>query len=351
MSVINRLIYTSEIINQGFSTHLLEIKFSNNIEQLRRLNIRKIYQFIKLVINLIKSIRSIRPDIIYFSLMPVGKGLLRDMFFVAVIKWYKVTPVYHLHNKGIKRNSKIWILRKLYEYIFRGSYIIHLSRNLYEHETSRLKLKNCKFRIIPNGISLFKHIEAEKQDSVINLLYLSNLFPQKGIIDLIEIYRILVKKLPDIRLSVVGGFPYRKTHRQVVNLIKKFNLEDKILFKGPKYGRQKAREYKQADIFVYPTTFRQECFPLVILEAMQSGLPIFASDEGAISEIIDNCVNGIVLQNWTAESFSAEIEFLIKDETLRSKLGENARKTFREFYTVNTLEQNMRNFFKEEFLK
>jgi glycosyltransferase involved in cell wall biosynthesis len=351
VSIINRLIYASQKINQGFSTYLLEIKFSNRIDQLRRLNIRKIYQFLKLILNLIRSIRSIRPDIIYFSLMPVGKGLLRDLFFVLIIKWYKVTPVYHLHNKGIERNSKRWILRKLYEFIFRDSYIIHLSRSLYDHEMSRLKLKNSKFRIIPNGISKFKHIEAEKQNNAIKLLYLSNLFPQKGILDLIEIYNILVKRNPDIVLSVVGGFPYRKTHQQVIQLIRKYNLEDKILMKGPRYGRQKSREYNQADIFIYPTTFRQECFPLVILEAMQSGLPIIASDEGAISEIIDNGTNGIVLCNWTAESFSSEIEALIKNETLRLKLGENAKKKFIELYTVNTLEQNMMNFFEEEFLK
>jgi glycosyltransferase involved in cell wall biosynthesis len=102
---------------------------------------------------------------------------------------------------------------------------------------------------------------------------------------------------------------------------------------------------------VYPTSFRQECFPLVILEAMQSGLPIIASDEGAISEIIDNDINGIVLKNWTAESFSEKIAVLIQDSDLRSKLGENAKKKFNENYTIHDLEKNMRDFFEEEFLK
>jgi glycosyltransferase involved in cell wall biosynthesis len=351
VSVINKLIYTSQIINQGFDTHLLEIRFSNRINQLRRLNIRKIHQFLKLILNLIREIRSIRPDVIYFSIMPVGKGFLRDLFFVIIIKWFRIIPVYHLHNKGIARNSELWFLRQIYQYVFRDSYIIHLSRSLYEHEMSRLKLKKSKFRIIPNGITLLKPAETEEQSSVTNLLYLSNLFPQKGIFNLIEIYNILEKKCPDTILSVVGGFPYRKTHRQVMKLINKYNLEKKVLLKGPKYGKHKTREYNQADIFVYPTSFRQECFPLVILEAMQSGLPIIASDEGAISEIIDNDINGIVIQNWTAESFSEKIAVLIQDSDLRSKLGENAKKKFTENYTIHNLEKNMRDFFEEEFLK
>jgi glycosyltransferase involved in cell wall biosynthesis len=214
----------------------------------------------------------------------------------------------------------------------------------------RINLKESKFRIIPNGISFFKPVETEKRSNAINLLYLSNLFPQKGIFDLIEIFNVLLREFPDTTLSVVGGFPYMKTHEQVNKLIRKYNLENRISLKGPKYGKQKTREYYQADIFIYPTTFRQECFPLVILEAMQTGLPIIASDEGAISEMIDNGINGIVLKNWTAESFATEIGILINDAKLRSKLGENAKKKFRELFTVNNLERNMRSFFAEEFL-
>jgi len=282
--------------------------------------------------------------------MPVGKGLFRDLFFVIIIKWFKIIPVYHLHNRGIARNSDKWIMKRLYQFIFRNSYIIHLSGKLYENEMSHLKLRNVKYRIIPNGIVLHKPVDTKKQDSVINLLYLSNLFPQKGIFNLIKIFKNLESEFPDIILSIVGGFPYRRTHGQVMKLIKKNNLELRVLLKGPKYGKNKTQEYNQADIFVYPTSFKQECFPLVILEAMQSGLPIIASDEGAISEIIDDGINGIVLRNWTVESFSEKLAILIRDSDLRLKLGANAEKKFLEYYTIHHLEKNMRNFYEEEFI-
>jgi len=350
VSVVNKLIYTSQIINKGFDTYLLEIRFSNKINQLRRLNLHKVFQFFRLAFRLIRSIKFIRPDIMYFSLMPVGKGLFRDLFFVIIIKWFKITPVYHLHNKGIARNSDKWIMKKLYQFIFRDSYIIHLSTKLYEHEMINLKLKNVKYRIVPNGISWSKTVEFVKHDGTINLLYLSNLFPQKGIINLIKIFKNIESEFPDVILSIVGGFPYRQTHKQVMKLIKYNNLEKKVLLKGPKFGKNKTMEYNQADIFVFPTSFRQECFPLVILEAMQAGLPIIASDEGAIPEIIDDGINGIILRRWTVESFSEKLALLIRDSELRSKLGMNAEKKFREFYTVHHLEKNMRDFYEEEFL-
>lgn len=350
VSIINKLIYQSQYINNGFKTHLLEIRFSNKINQLRRLNFSKIIQFFRLIIRLIKSIRSIQPDLIYFSLMPVGKGLFRDLFFVFVIKWYRITPVYHLHNKGIARNSNMWIMERLYRFVFNDSYIIHLSQKLYENEIMNLKLRNTRYRIIPNGIHIREDIKVERQFQGINLLYLSNLFPQKGIFNLLRIYKIIERRFPDIKLSVVGGFPYRKTQKQVTRLIKESNLENKVILKGPKYGKNKALEYNNADIFVFPTSFSQECFPLVILEAMQAGLPIIASDEGAISEIIEDGINGIVVKDWTIKSFSEKLAELILNSELQMNLGVNAKRKFSELYTAHHLEKNMREFYEKEFL-
>jgi len=351
VSVINKLIYISQTINLGFETHLLEIRFSNKIDQLRRLNFKKIYEFIRLAVRLIRSIQTIQPNIVYFSFMPVGKGLFRDLFFVIIIKWYKITPVYHLHNKGIARNSDRWIMKKIYQYVFRDSYIIHLSKKLYENEFSNLKLDNVKYRIVPNGIHLREDGKVKRQYQGINLLYLSNLFPQKGIFNLIGIFKNIEKKIPNVVLSIVGGFPYRKTQRQVIELLKENNLEKKIILKGPKYGKNKTFEYNNADIFVFPTSFNQECFPLVILEAMQAGLPIIASDEGAISEIIEDGINGVILKDWTIDSFSERLTELIRDSELQMRLGTNAKKRFMEFYTIHHLDKNMRDFFEEEFLE
>lgn len=351
VSIINKLIYQSPYINNGIQTYLLEIRFSNKINQLRRLNFSKIIRFFSLIFKLIRSIRVIRPDLIYFSLMPVGKGLLRDIFFVMVIKWFRITPVYHLHNKGIARNSKTWIRRQLYQFIFRDSYIIHLSQRLYESEMIHLKLHNVKYRIVPNGVQLREEVKVNRSLKGINLLFLSNLFPQKGIINVIHIFKKIEIRFPDIKLFIVGGFPYRNTKKKVARLIEKYNLKEKVILKGPKYGKNKALEYTNADIFVYPTSFSQECFPLVILEAMQAGLPIISTDEGAIPEIIEDGINGIIVRNWTIATFSEKLTELILNPELRMKFGMNAKMKFNNNYTLHHLEKNMRNFYEKEFLR
>jgi len=296
VSIINKQVYTSEIINRGINKSLLEIKFSDRISHLRKFSLYKIVRFIGLSFNLAARIRKFRPDYIYFSLMPVGKGFWRDLIFVIIIKLFRITPVYHLHNKGIKKRSGFFFMKWLYRFVFKNSYIIHLSDKLLENEILRLGIKNAKTKVIPNGIQREDISESRGKDDRFDILYLSNLFPEKGFMELIEVFSRLAREYQGIFLSIAGGFPDIKTRRELKKLIIEYNLKERIYLAGPKYGEEKQKLYSQADLFVFPSFFRQECFPLVILEAMQAGLPIITTEEGAIPEIIDNEINGIIIK-------------------------------------------------------
>jgi glycosyltransferase involved in cell wall biosynthesis len=76
------------------------------------------------------------------------------------------------------------------------------------------------------------------------------------------------------------------TERDFCAAIEKKNLSNCVFAHGAKYGNEKTYFFEQADIFVFPS--HDECFPLVLLEAMQSGLPIISTNEGGIPDIVDN---------------------------------------------------------------
>ena len=167
---------------------------------------------------------------------------------------------------------------------------------------------------------------------------------------MIGMFNELVLKYDHIHLNIVGGFPYLTTHSKVIKLIKELGLESRISLLGPKYGKQKSREYQKAHLFVFPTSFQQECFPLVILEAMNFGLPVVASTEGAIPEIIENGIDGFVISMDKRMEFISRIEELIMDQKLRERIGSNARKKFLEKYTDELVEKKVREFFENEIL-
>ena len=65
---------------------------------------------------------------------------------------------------------------------------------------------------------------------------------------------------------------------------------------GPKFGAQKSAILQHADIFVFPTYYPNECFPLVLLEAMQQHLPIISTHEGGIPEMVMQGRNGMLVE-------------------------------------------------------
>ena len=351
VSIINKQVYESEFINKGIEKSLLEIRFSSQLSHLRKLTFQKIYQLIRLSFRLTRRLINFRPDFIYFSIMPVGKGLWRDLIFVIIIKLFNVTPVYHLHNKGIERRSRCLLMKWIYRFVFRNSLVIHLSENLVRKEILSLGLRNIKIQIIPNGIKKVIIPENRNKPDYINILYLSNLFPGKGFHELIEVFGKLAKDDSNIYLHIAGGFPYLGIRKKVKKQILKSGLSSRIFLKGPRYDEEKSRIYGEADIFVFPSFFRQECFPLVIIEAMQAGLPVITTREGAIPEIIDNEINGIIINQKDNEALEYQIKRLVNDINLRSNLGSAAKKKFNENFTLEHFEKNMRNFYERELIQ
>ena len=100
--------------------------------------------------------------------------------------------------------------------------------------------------------------------------------------------------------------------------------------------------WKDADIFVFPTYYHNECFPLVILEAMEQGLPVISTNEGGIRDIIDNGNSGYTVEKNNPIDLASAIELLIKDPELCNSMGVAGRRQFEEKFTEEVFEKKMR---------
>ena len=114
-----------------------------------------------------------------------------------------------------------------------------------------------------------------------------------------------------------------------------------VNYVGSKYGKDKEKYFKEADIFVFPTFYGNECFPLVLLEAMQYKVPIITTDEGGIPDVVQNGVNGYVCERKDSVSLANSIEILLKNKERCSEFGENGYKIFKEKFTLDEFNKNI----------
>ena len=108
--------------------------------------------------------------------------------------------------------------------------------------------------------------------------------------------------------------------------------------------------FERADIFVFPTYYSNECFPLVLLEAMQHGLPCVTTDEGGIRDIVVNDSGFTVhrsSQGELAKETADAMEKLITDAELRTTMGKAGRTRLEEMFTEEVFEKRMKGLLVE----
>lgn len=82
--------------------------------------------------------------------------------------------------------------------------------------------------------------------------------------------------------------------------------------------------YAKADVFVFPT--QADCFPIAVMEAMAAGLPVVATDVGALSEEVENGVNGLIVPPGDAGAVFAAVRALVEDRSKRQTMAIASRR-------------------------
>ncbi|MEI7541988.1 MAG: glycosyltransferase family 4 protein [bacterium] len=200
--------------------------------------------------------------------------------------------------------------------------------------------------IIPNGVDINRFSPKNKpleqfSDGKLNILFTGRIEERKGLIYLIQAYKLLKKKYPNIRLIVVGRGPLLKNHRKYI--IK--NRIRGIHFEGFVSSQILPRYFASADIFCSPALFG-ESFGIVLLEAMASGKPVVAFDISGYRDVVDNNTNGLLAVPKSVKSLYKKLEILIKSKTLRQKLGKNGLLKTRNFTWKKIAARNL-SFYKK----
>ena len=165
------------------------------------------------------------------------------------------------------------------------------------------------------------------------VLFLSRIDPKKGLELLIEAVNSLRSVRDDFAL-VIGGSGEKHYEEKIRNLVRDSGFKEQTVFTGFINGSAKRALLRDSDIFVLPSY--DENFGMAIAEAMAAGLPVVVSNNVNIYREIDSSGAGIVT-TCDAKEFATAINRILDDDSLRDKMGKNARKLVEEKFRWKTI--------------
>ena len=340
-SVIGDYIKKSSTLKNKFNSKFINIGLSSRVNQINHLNPFKIFRYIKILIDVLICMIFFKPNLIVVTPTSYGNGLYKDSLIVLLIKLFNSNIILHFHNKRIE-SSLNKLEEIIYKIIFKNLKLILLSKLLLNDFIKYFD--NTKISYLPNGIPeiIYKKKEDDKSH-LVNILFLSNLIKKKGVWNLLKALKILKLNKLNFDCTVIGNTgDIDKIKFQ--NTIDRQGLKSVVHYLGPKYGEEKAIFFLKADIFVLPTEF--ECFPLVILEAMQHSLPIVSTIEGAIPEIVEDNSSGFLVKKNDSLEPASKLTKLIINKKLRTSFGKKSRLIYENKYSLKTFESNLISIIK-----
>lgn len=338
-AMMGKYIHDSKLINEMFDCYYINLTTAKSLQDIGKGGIKKLWKFVCLLVRIVKSLLGIHPQMVYVTPNSHGGAFYKDFVVVELIKLLGYKVIVHYHNKGVATCQDKWLDDKLYRIFFKNIKVILLADALYQDVEKYVKRENVF--ICPNGIPESLDVEptSERNNVIPQLLFLSNLLVDKGVLVLLDALKILKERGYSFICNFVGGETAEIDATRFVEEVEKRGLNDMAVYLGKKYGAEKNEEYRKSDIFVFPSL--NEAFGLVLLEAMEHALPCIATDEGGISDIVDEGETGFIVSKRNANILADKIEYLLIHPEERMRMGKLGYKKFKNQFTVGKFEERL----------
>lgn len=215
-----------------------------------------------------------------------------------------------------------------------GKRVIAISGPVREHLRRDFLVPEERIRLVYNGIDT-AHYAAAPAGSALEEYRRCHQIPEgrpviggigrlaagrvKGFDSLLVAVYLLKEVFPALQVLIVGDGPRRPFLEDVV---KRLGLRDRVCFSGS--SADVRLPLAMMDVFVFSSRW-PEAFGLTLVEAMAAGKPVVGTQVGAVPEIIQDQVNGLIVPVEDPSAMAEAIGRLLKDQALANRLGRQAQ--------------------------
>lgn len=280
---------------------------------------RQVLNSLYSVLRLISVFITNRLSCVYFTCSRSKSGFLKDFCLLIMCRLFNVRVVNHLHGTDFKNFYKYsgflkYFIKFAYSKVHTSIVLVDGMENEFS-EFPKMKpivINNCYPRELEDVIVSGKERE---------VLFLSNLIRSKGILEFLDAADLLCQKYSDIRFNIAGK-PMGDNLASEAEISKmcfdridilKSKYGKRINYLGLVRGKEKIELLKKTSIFILPSYYKTEAFPISIIEAMRTGCAIVTTNYKYLPSIVREC-NGILVEPKSIESIVVAVDNLFQDE-------------------------------------
>lgn len=285
-----------------------------------------IHKWVNATLNIRQYVKTYKPDVII--------GIMSLCTLAAKMACLgNKTPIVMTEHFAFERPAS-------YPFTLKNKFFKFGLNKLYDHITVLTeadkkaigtRLKNVT--VMPNPLSLKPAQGIDNKENVVLAVGRLDGWFVKGFDILIQAWGQIAKLYPEWKLQIAGT-GNNKNSNFLHNLVNQYGISNQVEFLG--FCKDMQQLYAKSSIFVLSS--RCEGFGLVLIEAMSQGCACIACDyKGRQSEIITNREEGLVCQPENSEELANRISEMIKNETYRNSIRENAIKRSLFYSLDNTI--------------
>lgn len=271
----------------------IDLASSSELAELGSFNLQKFFHFIRSVQKARVFLRANKEKkVIYFT--PGFPGVIqyfRDIFFLSLIGARKHRLVLHFHSGGLLEfHENHPVLSKMSAGVLGNLEEIILISEREERALHFYRPKKISF--LKNRLNQGSGPERKPLSSgeFLNVVFYSNLCEGKGLWDVLDTASLFrdSKDSKRIRFLIYGSWSADSIRSNFEREIFERKLGGLVEYRGAVVPTERGGVWKDADVFLFPTHFQRENYPLVLLEALQAGVPAITTRWRGIPEILED---------------------------------------------------------------
>jgi glycosyltransferase involved in cell wall biosynthesis len=314
-----------------------------------RFGLRKLFQTLTGYRSLFREAKKTKPSLALVPVSQTTMGFVKDAFYILALRMAGVPVLIQLRGSNFKTwqqsanaLTRFWVrfvLSRTEGVIVLGEKLRGLFEDFFSPE---------RIHVAPNGADypgLYKKISRPKER--LRVLYLSNFLPGKAFDTVLMAFSELTEE--SLELIAHGSWDDEGFRQQCFSIASSANPA-KIKIGEPVSGSEKWEVLNGADLFVFVPR-HPEGHPWAIVEAMAAGLPVIATDRGAITESIKNGENGFIIPADDPSALAEKLRFFVSNPERLGQMGSASRKLYEHHFTADKMAGRYIDIFEKAIAK